>query len=316
MKEEFDKFSPSEIKTKEVTASIPTNVADHNKVTSRQFSLKSLANGLVTLRDEKVGETFHPVLGPMTEARQLYVAQTFLATCWQEEATKKITVWDVGLGAAANALAVIESWKEGSYGDLVLASFDLSWEALFFALEHVEQHPLALGYLSGWDWEGFQRQGFLEVKRGERKLVWHFHGGNFQETYNKAEVPVPSLIMYDLYSAPKCPSLYSLSHWQGIRRHLGDHDCVVIFHSRSTALRVTLLLAGWFVGKGTFLGEKEETTMAANLLELVSQPLGEEWLGRVRRSVSASPILGSEMKTSPISQEWLRELEELPQWRT
>jgi len=35
-------------------------------------------------------------------------------------------------------------------------------------------------------------------------------------------------------------------------------------YSRSTILRVTLLLAGFFVGVGHATGEKEETTIAAN----------------------------------------------------
>ena len=55
-------------------------------------------------------------------------------------------------------------------------------------------------------------------------------------------------------------------------------------------LRVTLLLAGFHVGVGHATGEKEETTLAANALELIAEPLDREWLQRARRSTSAEPM--------------------------
>jgi hypothetical protein len=55
-------------------------------------------------------------------------------------------------------------------------------------------------------------------------------------------------------------------------------------------LRVTLLLAGFYVGVGHATGEKEETTIAANSLELLDEPLGAQWLDRARRSKSAEPM--------------------------
>ena len=42
--------------------------------------------------------------------------------------------------------------------------------------------------------------------------------------------------------------------------------CAMPTYSRSTMLRVTLLLAGFYVGRGHATGEKEETTIAANSL--------------------------------------------------
>jgi hypothetical protein len=55
-------------------------------------------------------------------------------------------------------------------------------------------------------------------------------------------------------------------------------------------LRVTLLLAGFFVGVGHATGEKEETTIAANNLDLIEEPLERAWLQRARRSTSAEPL--------------------------
>jgi hypothetical protein len=55
-------------------------------------------------------------------------------------------------------------------------------------------------------------------------------------------------------------------------------------------IRVTLLLAGFFVGHGTATGSKEETTVAANDPGLIEQPLNRAWLERAQRSGSAEPL--------------------------
>ncbi len=49
-------------------------------------------------------------------------------------------------------------------------------------------------------------------------------------------------------------------------------------------------LAGLFVGAGHATGEKEETTLAANTLELVAETLDRRWLLRARRSTYAEPL--------------------------
>lgn len=292
------------------TSSIPTVCGPEIK----SYSLKKLAGGQVTVRDEEVGETFHPVIGAVTEARQLYVEQTFLKTCWKTPGAGEKTVWDVGLGAAANTLAVYESWAQGSYGDLYMESFDKGWGALRFALEHVKTHPDSLAYLEAWNWEQLMRQESLLIRSGGRTFSWRFHGGDFRSSCMRPGIKTPDLVMYDLYSAPKSPGLYSLGHWEKIKARMEGHPCLIVLHTRSTVVRVTMALAGWYLGRGTCLGEKEETTLAANGVGLLSQPLGREWLGKVRRSTSAFPLLDHETRTGLISTHWLEKLERHPQW--
>ncbi len=69
-----------------------------------------------------------------------------------------------------------------------------------------------------------------------------------------------------------------------------QRPCALPTYSRSTMLRVTLLLAGFYVGVGHATGEKDETTIAANDLGLIEAPLDARWLERVRRSTSAEPL--------------------------
>jgi hypothetical protein len=79
-------------------------------------------------------------------------------------------------------------------------------------------------------------------------------------------------------------------------------------------LRVTLLLAGFYVGVGHATGEKEETTVAANTLEFVAEPLTAAWLARVRRSTSAEPLQEPQYRQLRLSVESLARLETHPQF--
>jgi hypothetical protein len=83
--------------------------------------------------------------------------------------------------------------------------------------------------------------------------------------------------------------MWSLGHFQRLRAALSE-PCTLTSYSRSTSVRVTLALSGFCVGRGTATGEKNETTVAATHRELLAEPLGREWLGRVRRSTKAAPL--------------------------
>jgi len=74
-------------------------------------------------------------------------------------------------------------------------------------------------------------------------------------------------------------------------------------YSRSTIPRVTLLLAGFFVGAGEPVAEKEETTIAASSLALIERPLGARWLERARTSHSAEPLHDDEYRIAPLNPE-------------
>jgi len=91
--------------------------------------------------------------------------------------------------------------------------------------------------------------------------------------------------------------------------------CALPTYSRSTILRVTLLLAGFYVGVGHATGEKEETTIAANDLSLIAEPLGRRWLDRARRSHSAEPMIEPVYRTEPLSAESWKRLQAHPQFQ-
>ena len=80
-------------------------------------------------------------------------------------------------------------------------------------------------------------------------------------------------------------------------------------------LRVTLLLAGFFVGAGHATGEKEETTIAANTVELLDEPLSRDWLQRASRSRSAEPLWEPVYRQAHLSQDSWEKLISHPQFK-
>ncbi len=61
------------------------------------------------IRDMVSGEVMHPVDDPAVEARCLYVEQSRLTERLQLADSRPLVIWDVGLGAAANAMATIHA---------------------------------------------------------------------------------------------------------------------------------------------------------------------------------------------------------------
>ena len=257
------------------------------------FTLVPVASGAKSLRSTLYGETFHPVVGPMAEARSLHVAQSRIVERAQQSG--HIVVWDVGLGAAANAVAVLEALASCE-ARVELHSFDHSLAPLEFAVRNAD----ALGYLAPWRDIAAQLVEIGKVDLGN--VTWFFHPGDFREP---VVAPAPHAIMYDPYSPAANPGMWTLAHFSRLRKSLTE-PCTLTSYSRSTAVRVTLALAGFHVGRGNATGEKNETTVAATRRDLLDDPLGSEWLDRVRRSTQAAPLGGTR---GPISAEDFATLE-------
>ena len=90
--------------------------------------------------------------------------------------------------------------------------------------------------------------------------------------------------------------------------------CALTTYSRSTLLRTTLLLAGFFVGVGHATGLKEETTIAANTLALIAEPLNLRWLERALRSDSAEPLREPVYRRAPLATATAEKLRRHPQF--
>lgn len=268
------------------------------------------------MRSIEHGETFHPVIGPVAEAEALYVKQLELAKR-AREGRGEMVIWDVGLGAAANPVTVARALT-GWEGKLRILSFDNTTGPLEFALENTEE----LRYLRGF--EGWLER-LLQEKNVQFKLPdgpaveWEMRLADFPTILNSSEAeswPKPDGILFDAFSPARNAVMWTYPVFARLHALLDPaRPCAMPTYSRSTMLRVTLLLAGFYVGAGHATGEKEETTIAANTLGLLREPLGLAWLKRARNSTSAEPMWEPSYRQAPLSEESWDRLRRHPQFQ-
>ena len=285
-----------------------------------RYQLVRLNNGICSVRSLADDETFHPVVGPVAEAEALYVSQLRLRKRLQNHCGEFV-IWDVGLGAAANALTVLRATQDIAC-NIRLVSFDHTLEPLKFALKHAAE----LGYFGGYEnhLQEFLREHRIKFQDGAQTVNWEFHLGDFptflsnlkSKTQNSKLVPSPHAILFDAFSPAKNPAMWTLPLFTNLFRLLDpQRPCALPTYSRSTILRVTLLLAGFFVGVGHATGEKEETTIAANDLSLIAEPLDRRWLERARRSHRAEPLMEPVYRIAPLSSGSWEKLQAHPQFK-
>jgi tRNA U34 5-methylaminomethyl-2-thiouridine-forming methyltransferase MnmC len=276
------------------------------------FEIVTLRSGIKSLRSVELKETFHPVTGPLQEARLLHVEQQRLVERCSAMITedRAFVIWDIGFGAAANLIAATQALRELNTR-VEIHSFDRSTAPIAFALGN----SLDLDYVRPYEQQlkSLIAAGSVEVTR---RLSWRFHLGDFTRAVSSNQAPAPHAVIYDPYSPATNPDMWTLEHFRALRARLSDDaPCVWTNYSRSTAVRATLLLAGFYVGQGWAVGEKAETTVASNRLELLRAPLDRAWLERARRSTNAAPFReSSRYEKAPISLQDFGALERLPQF--
>ena len=228
-------------------------------------------------------------------------------------------IWDVGLGAAANALTAIRALSAGytRAGPIWLESFDATFAPLDFALKNAQ----ALAYPCGYEPELTRVRDDGETRfplAGDAAGRWRANRGDFPALLaGGGELPAPHAVFYDPYSPAVNAEMWKLETFSALLARLrADTPCVLTTYTRSTAVRVTLLLAGFFVGLGGATGEKDETTVATNTPALLERPLTHVWLEKkVYASTNAAPLrAGAAIARGPIMEDDFERLRAHPQF--
>jgi queuine tRNA-ribosyltransferase len=239
------------------------------------------------------GEIMHMRTPPMEEARSLYVEQSALAERISLASAEPLVIWDVGLGAAANAMAAIQCYEEaaarGPLRSMQIISFENDLDSLRLALRHDDKFP----YLRHGGPAGILRDGKWQSKRNPG-LSWCLVEGDFLKTLAEASVP-PDLIFYDMFSSQTHPTQWTIAIFRRLFAACAGRAAELFTYTHSTAARAALLAAGFYVAKGRPAGVKEETTIALTPAALCSpfcrsyELLAAEWVGRWNRSRAKFP---------------------------
>jgi queuine tRNA-ribosyltransferase len=241
------------------------------------FEVHAAPSGFASIRHVPSGEIMHSVNHPDGEAERVYVSQSILLADALAGA-RSLVVWDVGLGAAHNAMALIRALDATpTHAATELISFERDPDAFHLALAHQKEfahlrhaapHILAA---SGT----FRRD----------RLTWTVRAGDFLDTLTDA--PTPDVIFWDPFSAKVDAPLWSLATFRRVFDHL-DRATELFTYSASTAVRSSMLAAGFHVARGIGSGPKDETTIALRLgpgVDLGRHTLlGRSWLDRRDRS--------------------------------
>jgi queuine tRNA-ribosyltransferase len=268
--------------------------------------------GFCSIRQRSSGEIMHSVSDPVDEARRLYVDQSGLADRLAPAvATEQaghgaghhppLVVWDVGLGAATNACAVLDCWDaarvaaEAAGGppprSLRLVSFEIDLDPLRLAVRNAGRFP----HLQRPGPAALLKDGRWEHPAG---FAWELRMGDFRSTHHHA--PRPDIVLWDPFSFKTDGPLWTGAVFRELAeswRAAPGGELRLYTYSNSTAVRAALLAAGFRVARGVGTGPKAETTVAVlpghgpAAGRSLPEPdwLGADWLARWERSGSPYP---------------------------
>ncbi len=268
-----------------------------------------LNDGVARMRDTVSGETMHSVNDPAEEARSLYVEQSRLVERLEESDAPPLVVWDVGLGAATNAMATIHAVEamdpERRKRRLVLVSFENDLDSLRLAL----RHPLWFRHLHHAAPHALLAKNQWLSASGA--VDWLLMSGDFAA--RKFDAPAPDIIFFDPFSFKTDSDLWTLAAFRELADLCRHKHTELFTYTYSTQVRAAMLAAGFHVAKGRATGPKVETTIGLSPLAAERhghELLGAEWLSRWQRSDAQVPLGASG------DDAWRTAVEEHPQFRS
>jgi tRNA U34 5-methylaminomethyl-2-thiouridine-forming methyltransferase MnmC len=248
------------------------------------FEVVTTTAGAVSIRNKELNEIMHNPVGPWVEANALYIVPSQLKERLSQKSEQEFVLFDVGLGAAANSLAVLHCARsassEGPTRFLRLVSFERELELLRYTLGHAEKFAHFNGYVE------IVRELLERGSWEDENIKWELRHGDFLQLL-KSEVERPHLVYFDPYSPKVNQDMWTTECFKLLfeKSRVQEQEGTRLYtYSQATPIRVALLQSGFFVGQGPATGLKEETTQAATHLVDLQMPLGAKWLERWGRS--------------------------------
>jgi tRNA U34 5-methylaminomethyl-2-thiouridine-forming methyltransferase MnmC len=244
------------------------------------FEIVTTTAGALSIRNKAVNEIMHNPVGPWAEANRLYIEQSRLKDRFAQ-AKKGFAVFDIGLGAAANAVAALSAIESvDSKNPFHMVSFEQDLELLKFTLANAEYFPHIQKYQSALT--EILENGIWKSEN----ILWELRTGDFVKLIEQ-EPTQAQLVFFDPYSPEVNQDMWTISTFKKLKARCKDsidEGATLYTYSQATRIRAALIEAGFFVGYGVSTGLKKETTEAATKIELLNKPLGQEWHKRWSKS--------------------------------
>jgi queuine tRNA-ribosyltransferase len=254
-----------------------------------------LGNYEVVVRDDRMpairqrdsGEVMHVSEDPRVESYSLYVEGSRLFDRIAD-GTDPLVIWDVGLGAATNSMVGILALEEREAIErpIKIVSFENDLDSLRLAL----QHPWHFAHLRHGAPHQLLENG--EWQSSKHPIIWELKHGDFMDLCDGADAP--DIVWFDPFSSKVDSPMWTMPVLAKVLALTRGKATSLHTYSASTAVRASLLHAGWFVARGVGTGMKRETTKAYTVEAvrrgLATDLLDTSWLGRWERSDSQVPV--------------------------
>lgn len=255
--------------------------------------------GYWSVRQKSSGEVMHSVSNPTEEANELYIKQSNLSERLTRisqsneietkiETLEPLVIWDVGLGAATNAMAAITCHDSVSNPKpMQIISFESDLDPLKLAIKNAGRFP----HLYHKAPRKLLERGIWTSETG--LVFWKLVFGDFVSSFYSEKIP--DIIFYDPFSFKTDSALWKADFFEKLFNYLNTSEKMVRLYtySASTAVRSALLYSGFWVGKGLGIGPKIDTTIAYSKkpdTEFEQKNLlSADWLSRRVRSYARYP---------------------------
>lgn len=245
------------------------------------FEVVVTTTGQVSIKNKQVNEIMHNPVGPWIEARKLYVEPANLIERFSNFKQIEYVIYDIGLGAAANSLAVIDYLKSiKDRPQVKIISFEKDLRLLQFTIAKAKHFEHVSRY------EDLLKKLLLDkhVELNDEKIFWSLYEDDFTKM-NIQNISPAHTIFFDPYSPKVNQEMWSANSFEKIFKNCCQEDgSLLMTYSQATWVRAAMIAAGFYVGYGPQTGLKEETTQASNKLSLLKKPLDEKWFQRWNRS--------------------------------
>ena len=257
------------------------------------FEIVQTTTGVTSIRNKVVNEIMHNPIGPWQEANALYVEQSALKAHLLNGDAEELVIYDIGLGAASNAVASIHCALQQGRPDerrrLHIISFENNLSLLEFTLINAKEFSHLNGYSEALD--SILHHHHWTSPCGS--IVWDLREGDFLELIER-ELSCAEIVFFDPYSPSVNVDMWTLRCFERLRQHCaaadGQRPTNLFTYSIATPIRAAMLLAGFYVGYGLSTGLKVETTQASTHFKSLKQPLADRWYDRWQRSDKQLPF--------------------------
>lgn len=258
--------------------------------------------GFYSIYDTTSGETMHSVVDPQIESKQLYADQSDFQAHLQQEHKEPLVIWDVGLGAASNAMAAVQAIEllhreKPITRPVQMISFENDLDALRLVLKNPTHFPHVWHAAPS----SLEKKGYWQSL--SPPISWKLITGDFSTACIAA--PSPDIIYYDMFSPNVERRLWSVKVFSQLFSLCNGKHARLITYTISTKIRAALLAAGFTLCYGKGSGPKTETTLAFTAPEEAyahPRPMGREWLERWKRSSAQTDEHVSEDEKEGIKQ--------------